>query len=121
MSIFSSSFLSSRNKVMDTCTFNEEEFNKWRDTLDSLSFEDRALKIKDHMLKTGNIEQKSAAFFSAAFDYFMDHYKKGKPIDLEIMFKHLTVTEGFPKYNIYDFSRILIMLSFCGFVVSRDK
>ena len=98
----------------------KESLEDWKDSLENLSFEERANKIKDKILESEELGKEQRDFFNDTFSYVMNLYHHNKPLDTNLLRIHYGITQGTSGYpqKIQQFIRTLMLLSLCGFEFS---
>lgn len=98
----------------------DKEIEKWIERLKELSFEDKAIAIKDQIVKEWQYDYKSKRFFIDCFNYFLKQYKINKPIEMDLLKIYLTNLCGWKEedLSIEGFLRTLMILELCGFQTS---
>ena len=85
---------------------------------DQLSQFGEALIPFEHKIRDAKtLAEAQREFFKDTFNYVMNLYSKGKPLDTELLRIHYGITqktEGYPQ-KIEQFIRTLMLLSLCGF------
>ena len=61
------------------------KYQEWKDQFDGLSFEESAIKIKDKILESNELDKTQRDFFQDTFDYVMGLYHQGKPLDTNLL------------------------------------
>lgn len=97
---------------------NKESLDEWTAGFEGLSFEESANRIKDKILESPEFDDKSRNYFTDAFNYVMSVYKSGKPLDTELMRIHMVDIKQHTGMSLQDFTRVLMLLSLCGFKFS---
>jgi hypothetical protein len=98
----------------------KESLEDWKQSLENLSFEERAVKIKDKILESDELDKQQRDFFNDTFQYVMNLYHHNKPLDTNLLRIHYGITQGTSEYpqKIQQFIRMLMLLSLCGFQFS---
>lgn len=96
-------------------------FNEWMENLKTLSFEEYAEEIKKQIIKSPELDEHSRRYFNDCFSYVMETYKSGKPLSTSLMKTHLVNVKGYKQLTVEEFSRVIIMLSLCGFSFDMQK
>lgn len=100
----------------------KESVDEWKASFEGLSFTQQAEKIRDKILESNELSASQREFFKDTFNYVMNLYSKGKPLDTELLRIHYGITqktEGYPQ-KIEQFIRTLMLLSLCGFEFAYD-
>lgn len=95
---------------------NSEEWQKY---LDTLSFENRAIEIKNKILD-GLEDETSKQCFQDCFEYVLNLYKQNKPLEANLFRIHLEDIKGYKNIKLEEFIRIILLLSYCGFNISEN-
>ena len=95
---------------------NSEE---WQNYLDTLSFDDRCIEIKNKIL-LGLEDNQSKQFFIDSFDYVYNLYKQNKPLEANLFRIYLEDIKGYKNIKLEEFIRIIVLLSYCGFIISEN-
>ena len=104
----------------------QEEYQKWMDELDKLPFIERAVRMKDKILESDELQAADKKFFETCFEYVCDLHRKGKDLDCNLLKIHMGL-KGFNEQQpqkMEQFIRPLMLLSLCGFqfeYMGRDK
>lgn len=102
-------------------TNNITTFEQWNDYLDTLSFDDRCIEIKNKILSSPELDQISRNYFSDSFDYVYKKYKESKPLDVKLFKIYMEDVKGYKNIKMDEFIRIIILLSYCGFELTDIK
>lgn len=97
-----------------------DDFEKWKQELQNLSFEEFAVQMKDKIL-TDNSDELSKQYFQDCFDYVFKLYKTGKPLEVNLLKIYLEQVKNYKNLKMIEFIRTIILLSFCGFNFKFDK
>lgn len=93
----------------------KETYEQWISRLETLSFEDRAIELKNKILESPELADESRRYFNDCFNYVMEQYKYNKPLSTSLMKIHLVDIKGYKQLTVQELSRIMIMLGLCGF------
>ena len=107
-------------KLKHSFNMTQEEAKKlqqWKDEFEGLSFEESAVKIKNKILESDELDKTQRDFFQDTFDYVMGLYHQKKPLDTNLLRIHYGITQGTSGYpqKIQQFIRTIMLLSLCGF------
>lgn len=93
----------------------KESYEEWISGFEGLSFEEYAVRVKNKILESPELDKKSKAYFTDAFNYVMGLHKANKPLDTNLMRIHMTEVKNYTMLTLNDFTKVLLMLSLCGF------
>lgn len=93
----------------------KSDIDEWKAGFEGLSFEESAIRFRDKIIESPELDKKSIKFFLDAFDYVMGVYKSGKPLDVNQMRIHMVDLKGHNELTLTEFNRTLLLLSLCGF------
>lgn len=93
----------------------EETFEEWQAGFEGLDFEQSAIRIKDKILESPELDSKSRQYFSDCFNYVMEQHKAKKPLSTSLLKIHLVDIKGYKQLTVDELSRTLVLLSLCGF------
>ena len=96
------------------------EFEKWKNDLQNLTFEEYAIYMKNKILQD-NIDELSKNYFQDCFDYVLKLYKSNKPLELNLLKIYLEQIKNYKNIKMDDFIRTIILLGFCGFNFQFNK
>lgn len=98
----------------------EESYEEWKAGFDGLSFEESAIRLKDKLLESPEFDKTSRKYFQDAFNYVLEQYRLKKPLSTALLKIHLVDIKGYKQLTIEELSRILVLLSLCGFEFKFD-
>ena len=95
----------------------KETVEQWKESLQGLPFEEQAIRIRDKILESDELDPQQREFFKDTFQYVMELYRNGKPLDTNLLRIHYGITQGTKEYpqKIQQFIRMMMLLSLCGF------
>lgn len=99
---------------------NKETFEEWKAGFEGLSFEESAVRIKDKILESPELDSKSKQYFDDCFNYVLQQYKLKKPLSTALLKIHLVDIKGYKSLRVEELSKILVLLSMCGFKFNFD-
>lgn len=99
----------------------ENGFEEWQKGFEGLDFEGSARRVKDKLIESPEIDDLSRRCFSDSFEYVMNLYKQGKGLEPNLLRIHLTKVKDYENIRFEDFTRILMLLSLCGFGFDFSK
>ena len=92
-----------------------DDIDEWKAGFEGLSFEESAIRFRDKIIESPELDKKSVKFFLDAFDYVMGVYKDGRALDVNQMRIHMVDLKGHTELTLNEFNRTLLLLSLCGF------
>lgn len=101
-----------------------ETFEQWKAGFEGLSFMDTARRFRDKILESPELDKISRDYFTDAFGYVTSLVESGRKLDTNLMRIHMMEIKGHSSMSLQDFSRVLMLLSLCGFCftsVENDK
>lgn len=93
----------------------EETYDEWKAGFEGLDFEHSAIRFRDKILESPELDAKSRKYFKDCFNYVMEQYKANKPLLTSLLKIHLVDIKGYKQLTVEEFSRMLALLSLCGF------
>ena len=93
----------------------KESREEWISGFDGLTFEESAIRVKNKILESTELDQKSKSYFTDAFNYVMNLHQSNKPLDVNLMRIHMTEVKNYTMLTFDDFTKVLLMLGLCGF------
>ena len=94
---------------------NQEGFEEWQKSLQSMNFEDRAVAIKEKIVEGLAEYPEAQEQFQICFDYVRQVYKEGKPLEMNLLKIYLEQITGYKNIKMTEVINIMLLLSFCGF------
>lgn len=91
---------------------------EWQEYLDTLSFDERCVEIKNMILSSPDLDEYSKSYFSDSFDYVYKKYKDNKPLESKLFKIHMEEVMGYKNIKIDEFIRVIILLTYCGFEIT---
>lgn len=90
---------------------------EWQRYLDTLSFDDRCIEIKNKIAE-GIPDDYSKQFFIDCFNYVYNLYKQNKVLDVNLLKIHLEDIKGYKHIKFEEMLKIMFLLAYCGFSLS---
>ncbi len=99
----------------------QETLEEWKAGFEGLSFEQQTKRIRDKILQSPELDVKSKKYFRDTFDYVYSLYQEGKPLDTDLLRIHMTGIKSYKALTLQDFTKVMLMLSLCGFQFDFNK
>ena len=94
---------------------HQDGFKEWQQSLESMNFEDRAIAIKEKIIKGLSEFPEAQEQFQVCFDYVMEVYKEGKPLEMNLLKIYLESVKCYKNIKMTEVFNIMLLLSYCGF------
>lgn len=105
---------------MNNTKMNNQSFEEWSKSLESMDFDHYSLAIKEKIMES-DLDDYSKQAFEACFEYVTKLYKAGKPLDVNLLKIHLEEVKGFKNIKMDEFINLMLLLSYCGFSINFMK
>lgn len=102
-------------------TKKQETLEEWKSGFEGITFEQQAIKIRDKILQSPELDATSKKYFKDTFEYVFSLYREGKPLDTDLLRIHMTSIKNYKALTLQDFTKVLLMLSLCGFQFDFNK
>lgn len=96
---------------------NNQSFEEWSKSLESMDFDHYSLAIKEKIMES-DLDNYSKLVFNDCFEYISKLYKSRKPLDVKLLKIHLEEVKGYKNIKIDEFINLMILLSYCGFNIN---
>ena len=96
---------------------NNQSFEEWSKSLESMDFDHYSLAIKEKIMES-DLDNYSKLVFNDCFEYVSKLYKSGKPLEVKLLKIHLEEVKGYKNIKIDEFINLMILLSYCGFNIN---
>lgn len=92
-----------------------ETYEEWLSRLQSADDDTRREILRDKILESDQLDDESKKIFKDSFEYVKSLVKRGKPFETNLFKIHLMEVKGYEKITFAQLSRILMLLTLCGF------
>ena len=99
----------------------QETLEEWKAGFEGLSFEQQAMRIRDKILQSPELDAVSKKYFRDTFEYVFSLYQQGRPLDTDLLRIHMTSIKSYKALTLQDFTKVMLMLSLCGFQFDFKK